>query len=129
LIYHQIPRTSLISNISAYVQERPLPGNTLLTYDMWSLRIYDLIQTSTTGQYYMPTRLNTVRWYDFENDKNILTSEIIDRIKWLSLAQAKKVILSYSQILDIDISMSPPWYDTLPESEERIRFKLFVEDL
>lgn len=129
LIYHQIPKTSLISNISDYVQERPLPGNTLLTYDMWSLRIYDLIQTPTTGQYYMPTRLNTVWWYDFENDQNILTSEIIDRIKWLSLTDAEKVILSYSQILDIDISMSPPRYDTLPNTEERIRFKLLVDDV
>ena len=120
LTYHRIARSDLINAMKNHLLERPLVWYRLMDTDQWSLRMYDLIETPTTGQYYMPTRLNTIRGYDFENDQNGIESEIIQRIAWRSRDEAQSIILWYEQVQQATISMSPPWYDTLPESTERI---------
>lgn len=123
LTYHRISRDNLLKAMQSYMQQRPLIWYQLLDTDTWSLRIYDLINTPTTWQYYMPTRLNTIWWYDFTNDENGIRSEIVQRIAWTSRNESSSIILSYDQVLDTEIKISPPWYDTLPESVERITVK------
>lgn len=127
LIYHRISRANLLKKMQTYMKQRPLIGFQLLDTDVWSLRIYDLIDTPITWQYYMPTRLNTIRGYDFTADENWIRSEIVERIAWASRDESSSIILWYDQVLDTDINISPPWYDTLPESVERITVKWIGE--
>jgi hypothetical protein len=109
--------------MQSYLRQRPLIGHQLLETDVWSLRIYELIETPTTWQYFVPIRLNTIWWYDFTADENGIRSEIIQRIAWTSRDESSSIILWYDQVLNVDIKISPPWYDTLPESIERITVK------
>lgn len=120
LSYHRIARSDLIGATQQYIEQRPLLGHELLETDIWSLRMYDLIETPTTGQYYVPIKLNTIRWYDFTADQSGIRSEIAQRVAWSSRNEAATDILGYDQVLDVDISISPPRYDTLPENTERI---------
>lgn len=126
LTYHRIARKDLTKNISTYLQDRPLPSHRLIDYDEWSLRIYDLLETVTTWDYFVPIKLNTIRGYDFEQDDNALTAEIRDLIVWLSREDAKRVVLSYDEILDATVRMSPRRYDALPDTPDRISFELFI---
>lgn len=118
--YSYIYRDDLLDWIDTYLSQRPNEWMRLYNYDTSSLIFYELRPTLATWHYLIPTKINIVKWYDFQKDINNLAQEVISSVVWLSKEEARKTILEHSEILDATISLSPPRYDTLPSVASRV---------
>lgn len=119
-----IEETDLITAVDTYLQERPSNNQFLVDYDENSLTFYDIQKRPSDDVFFIPTKLNTIRWYNFKDDHNNLIEEIKAKIVGMKRDEVKNTLLKYDDIQDVDISISPPRYDTMPQVKSRIKFKL-----
>jgi hypothetical protein len=119
--YPYVIRDSLMQWVSEYVWQRPsqtrqlisLQKNTATFYDTYTLQDYIIL----------PTKVSAVRWYDFDKDQWRIKDDLKQKTAWLSLEEAKKIILAYPEISSVVIKASPVWADTLPTLKSRIYIK------
>ncbi len=111
----------LMQWVSEYVKQRPSQTRQLISLQKNTATFYE---TYITQDYIVvPTKVSAVWWYDFTQDSNHLKPQIISKIAWLSVEEAKKIILSYPEISSVILSNSPAWSDTLPTLKSRMYFK------
>lgn len=119
ITYPYIHKADLIEQTELYISQR-----STLQQRLWGISIDNTIfydpRTIATGVYTLPTTIQTFRWYDFEHDNHNLIATLRKRITGMSKQEAQKAILSLSEVQNATISFSPPWYDTLPKSWEKI---------
>ncbi len=107
-----------------YLEQRPTENMTLLWFDMNSISFFDLIpHTYLTGVYLIPTKLNAVRWYNFNRDSSEILPEIRSKIAGLTRDAAMERLKEFSEIWSAVIRISPPRYNTLPAVKSRIKFR------
>ena len=107
--------------VSEYVWQRPSQTRQLISLQKNTATFYD---TYTVQEYIiLPTKVSAVRWYDFEKDQWAIKEDLKRKTAWLSLDEAKKVILTYPEISSVIIKASPAWADTLPTLKSRIYVK------
>ena len=123
--YRYVLREELLEAIDRYLLQRPSEHFSLLDYDLHSLTFFDIHKSEYDSHYLIPTKLNIVRGYNFEQDLNKLIPEMKAKISAKSTDTARWLLLEYDEIENIDISISPPWYDTLPQVPSRIKFRLY----
>ena len=46
------------------------------------------------------------------------------KITGINKKKARDILLKYDEVQDVDISISPPRYDTLPQVKSRIKFQI-----
>lgn len=131
LSYLYIKKSDLIEGVEMYLEERPTDGLFLLDIDQPSVTFFELNQDNEWEQithFSIPTRINTIWWYNFGLDNNMLGEEMKSKIAWLTKEEAKQELLLYDLVLDSTIRLSPPRYDTLPQEIERIEMKHIAFD-
>lgn len=119
--YPYVIWNNLMQWVSEYVWQRPSQTRQLISLQKNTATFYD---TYTVQEYIiLPTKVSAVRWYDFEKDQWAIKEDLKRKTAWLSLDEAKKVILTYPEISSVIIKASPAWADTLPTLKSRIYVK------
>lgn len=118
--YAYVTRNDIQKAVDVYLKQRPSQWMTLFDYDKHSVTFFELRQTLFTGHYLIPTKTNVVRGYDFTEDRNGILEEVKGKIVGLNKEDARSLILTYPEISQATISLSPPRYDTLPQVTSRI---------
>ena len=72
----------------------------------------------------VPTKFDAMIGYDFSKDSDWYIQILKQRLKWVSIQQAKEILWSYDQIANSSITLSPPWYDKLPNIKSRINITI-----
>ncbi len=118
LKFSYIRRDDFKDAIWEYIEDRTSENYELVDIDKNSLIFYQA--TSASWYYVIPTTVNTIRWYDFEKDKNSLKNEILSLIAGEDIATARDIILDYDEADVSIIRVNPPWYDVIPPVRSRI---------
>jgi hypothetical protein len=125
--YKYVQQKDLIKAVETYIKQRNSNNFTLLNYDFNSLTFYDIHKETQAWTYFIPTKLNAIRWYNFIDDNNNIVPEMKAKIAGKWTKEVKTALLEYDEIDDVEVSISPPWYDTLPEVVSRISFRVFKD--
>ncbi len=120
LSYRYIYRDELMSAVYKYTTQRPNQSFALVEIDRNSAILYDRF-LSSTGVYIIPTKVNTIRWYNFTTDVAGLRNQIKEKISWKEVAEAKKLLLTLPNIGAVDIKISPFWISKVPNVLSRIK--------
>lgn len=120
--YSYVLRDDLLKWVKTYLDQRPSENQELITIDKNSLVLYE--KTTGDAMLIIPTKISTVRWYNFQKDTNNILDEIRGKIVWMSDDEAKSAVLSYPDIGDVQISVTPPRYGRLPLLQSRIFFHI-----
>lgn len=120
LSYRYIYRDELMSAVYKYTSQRPNQSFALVEIDRNSAVLYDRF-LSSTGVYIIPTKVNTIRWYNFTTDVAGLKTQIKEKISWKNVPEAKKLLLTLPNIGAVDIKISPFWVSKVPNVYSRIK--------
>lgn len=123
LTYRYIYRDELMSAVYKYTSQRPNQSFSLVEIDRNSAVLYDRF-VSSTGIYIIPTKINTIWWYNFVTDAAGIKQQIKEKISWLDLASAKKALLTFPNIGAADIKASPFWITKVPNVLSRIKIEV-----
>lgn len=119
-----IKHADLQQAVMTYLGQRPSENLQLLGFDTNSITFYQLIpHTYLTGVYLIPTKMNAIWWYNFDRDSNWLLPEIRSKITGKSRELALQEVISYDEVAQAEIRISPPRYTTLPQVKSRISFR------
>jgi len=132
LSYRYVKKSDLIEWVETFLDERPTDWLFLLDVDQPSVTFYELNQDNeweALTHFSIPTKVNTIRWYNFWLDNNRLGEEMKSKISGLTREQSKQELLQYDLVLDATIRLSPPRYDTLPQEIERIEIRHIAFDI
>lgn len=113
----------LIAAIKKYSEQRPNQSFNLEDVDKNSLILYERYSV-WTGVYVIPTKANTIRWYNFDSDIANVQSQIRDKIKWQDLDKAEQLLLTIPSIWSAKVRISPLWYNKVTEVDNRINIKI-----
>jgi len=127
ITYRYVKKEDLVSAVDTYIRQRNSNNFTLLNYDFNSLTFYDIHKETQAWTIFIPTKINAIRWYNFIDDNNNIVPEMKAKIAGKWSQEVKKLLLEYEEIDDVQVSISPPWYDTLPEVISRISFRVFKD--
>lgn len=119
IIYHYVNRNDLKKWILKYTDDRQSKNFSIIDLDKSSLIFYDKLNIDEN--FVIPTEIDVIMWYDFDNDINWILNEIKHKIVWKDLAFANDVIFSYKEIKVWIIKISPPWQNSLPNLLSRIQ--------
>jgi hypothetical protein len=97
----------------------------IITINTDSINFIQLMSWSYNS-YIIPTKINIIQWYDFQKDINDIKNSISDKVLWLPEDKAKNVILSYPEISNVTISISPPRYNLISNLKSRIFIKVVI---
>ena len=128
ITYPYVHKQNLIDQTNMYTSERTSTQHKLGGISIDSTIFYDP-RRIMTGVYTLPTTIQTFRWYDFEHDNHHLLTNLQKRLPGMSKKEAIQSIVALPEVQNASISLSPPRYDTLPKSREKIdivpqRFKI-----
>lgn len=119
--YASIARSDLEKAIHVYLDQRPQQMLSLLALQRQNVIFYDPRKTGT-GVYIVPTKFDVLRGYNFTQDSTNLLEDIRAKIAGKTKEEAQQIMITYEQIGNVDISIRPPRYDTLPPVASRINF-------
>lgn len=122
-----VTRDDLVQALMTYLEQRPSPTRELVNIDHNSLTFFDYTYDERNATYLIPTKLNAIRSYNFSEDPNNLIGEIRTKIAWKTAQEAKQLLLQYDEIAQVDIQLSPPRYDTLPQVKSRIHLDVSTQ--
>ncbi len=119
VIYPYITKNNIKIATENYLKKRPSNIHNLISIWFNSISFAQIL-TGEYGSYIIPTKINTTQWYDFAKDTNGILWSLTDQLIWLPKNQAKAILLSYPEIGNVDISISPPWYNLISNLKSRI---------
>lgn len=123
LIYRYIYRDELMSAVYKFTAERPNQSFSLLEIDRNSTVLFDRF-ISSTGVYIIPTKVNTVRWYNFTSDVGGIKNQIKTKIRGMSKDEAQKTLLTFPSVWSASIKISPFRVNTIPNVLSRIKIEV-----
>lgn len=125
--YLYVLRSDLYQVFMTYISERQSENNLTIRIDENTLQF--LKDSNTTNSYEIkkiwktysiPTQINVIQTYNFENDHKQIIPNIKDWIAWMNIDDARNYILtSYNEIWSVKIS-TPLWYNSIPIVKSRI---------
>jgi hypothetical protein len=122
LYFDYIEWDDLLKWIQKYIKQRISSNLVLIDIDKNSLTMYEKYDYKDI--YSIPTRINIIWWYNFNEDINGFVNEILTKIVWQKKVEAEKTILWYDEISTVVIKMNPAWYDILPDLKSRINIEI-----
>lgn len=123
LVYRYIYRDELMSAVYKYTSQRTNKSFNLIEIDRWSIILYDRF-VSSTGVYIIPTKVNTIRWYNFITDVAWIKNQIKSKISWMEKTDAIKTLLTFPNISAADVKISPFWIEKVPNVISRIKIDI-----
>lgn len=123
LIYRYIYRDELMSAVYKFTSQRPNQSFSLLEIDRNSTVLFDRF-VSSTWVYIIPTKVNTVRWYNFTSDIAWIKNQIKSKIRGMWEQEAQKTLLTFPNIGSASIKISPFRVNTIPNVLSRIKIEL-----
>lgn len=120
--YPYIYVDDLTKNITNYLQQRSSRDRVLWWISSKQALLYEPRKIGP-GIYIIPTTVQTYRWYDFSLDPHGILYKYIPLLVRRSEQEAKSLLLTEPLIQDVSIKFSPPRYDTLPQTIDKIRFE------
>lgn len=121
--YRYIYRNELLSAVYKYTSQRPNQSFSLVEIDRWSAVLYDRF-LSSTWVYIIPTKINTIWWYNFVNDVAWIKNQIKSKVRGLDEKNAQKAILTFPNIGATEITISPFWVSNIPNVMSRIKIEV-----
>lgn len=116
--YLYINREDIKAWFQKYIEQRASDSTRLIDIDQGSLLFYDKEQE--WDYIIIPTKIDIVRWYDFENDVNWIKNELKSKLLWKNILDTQDIVLRYKEIDAVTIRITPEWYDILPSLKSRI---------
>ena len=126
--YNYVLWSDLYQVFMTYINERQSennltvkvdPNTLLFLKDSNTTHSYEIKKTWKT--YSIPTQINVIQTYDFENDPKQILTEIKNKIAWMDIDDARDFILStYDEIWSVKIS-APLRYSSIPVIKSRIK--------
>lgn len=127
--YKYIYRSDILNAFTTYIKERPSDKIEVLSIDKNSIKF---VQSSNSfeatnlsagnGTFIIPTQIDSIQGYDFDQDTNNILSDIKNTIAGKSIDESRKYILSsFPEIWSINISISPFWSRNIPSIKSRIK--------
>lgn len=123
ITYAFVYRDDLIAAIKKYSDQRPNQSFNLADIDKNSLLLYERYSVGT-WIYVIPTKANTIRWYNFESDITNVKTQIKDKIKWQDIDIAQQLLLTIPSIWSAKVRVSPLRYNKVTEVDNRINIKI-----
>lgn len=126
--YLYVLRSDLYQIFMTYVNERQSENNLTVKIDPNSLQFLKDSNTTNNNEikkiwktYSIPTQINVIQTYDFDNDSKQIIPEIKNKIAWMNVDDARNYILStYDEIGSVKINV-PLRYDSIPIIKSRIK--------
>ena len=85
-----------------YLKDRIVSINSFIWYDENSISIIK-IENITKNLYLATVSINALLWYDFDEDYNFIIPQIIEKIRWKKIKEAKNIILSFPEVAAVDL--------------------------
>ena len=126
LVYRYIVEKDLAQAVQTYLQQRPSESIRLIDIDTNSLTLFDRF-LAVTGVYIIPTKVSTVRWYNFETDVGAIQSQVITKIMGKDIPEAEKLLLQFPDVGAVDITLSPFRYTQIPTTKSRINIDIVAD--
>ncbi len=126
-IYFYVKEKDLINSFKKFLNERAWNVMDIVSFNNYSITFLDNISHSWSNIIIAPTKINVIRWYDFNKDINGILANIKDKIIWKPLKgkdNAYNYILSFKEIWNIKITVTPPRYNAISKLKSRIYFKI-----
>jgi len=121
--YYYITPDGIRAAITQYMTQRPSLIQHVIDINTTSTILYQLM-TGSHGEYIIPTKVNIVQWYDFDQDHNGIIAAIKEQIVWLDSERAKEIVLGFPEITNAQIDISPPRYTSISSLKSRIFVKV-----
>ncbi len=124
-----VKREDIQKWVEAFLTQRAEDEIHLTSFDRKSLTLFDIVfvdenkERETPWYYIIPTKLPVIKKYNIEKDTLGIINEIKDKIAWLEIEQAKKIILSYDEIDAAKVKITPRRYSIIPDIKSRISFE------
>lgn len=118
--YKYIKRQDIQNAVNKYLTQRPSDSVSLIDIDKTSVTFFEKNEISS-GTYIIPTKVNTVRGYNFESDVSNIKNTIVEKILWKDTKTARDTILSYPDVSDVNIKLSPFWLKNIPNFKSNIK--------
>jgi hypothetical protein len=118
-----VKRSDFEKTINTHTDQRTSEQNNIIWIDKNSLVFYNDIRT-IENLFIIPTKISIIQWYNFDIDKNKIKDIVKTRIMWLSIDQAREILLSYPEISTARITIRPPWYTSIPKLKSRIHIRI-----
>ena len=127
--YVYVLRSDLYQVFTTYINERQPENNLTIKIDPSTLQFLKDSNTTTSYEvkqswkvYSISTQIDVIQTYDFQNDPKQITTDIKNKITWMSIDDAWNFILStYNEVGSVKISV-PLRYNSVPIIKSRIRF-------
>ncbi len=126
-IYYYIYKKDLINWFKKYLYKRIWDVMWVVNFNEHSITFLENKTPPWSNILIIPTKINVVRWYDFQKDVNGIFEDIKENILWKPLKGkdwAYNYILQFNEIWDVKIQISPPWYWYVSKLKSRIYFKI-----
>lgn len=123
--YFYVTQSDIKKATEQYMDQRKSNIHEIITINTDSINFIQLMSWSYNS-YIIPTKINIIQWYDFQKDINDIKNSISDKVLWLPEDKAKNVILSYPEISNVTISISPPRYNLISNLKSRIFIKVVI---
>lgn len=117
--YKYIKRSDIQIAINKYLAQRPSDSVSLIEVDKTSVTFFEKSEISS-WVYIIPTKINTVWWYNFESDVSNIKNAILEKVIWKDQKTAKSTILNYPDVADVDIKLSPFRIQNIPNFKSNI---------
>lgn len=111
--YKYIEWSDINNAVNQYLTQRPSDSVSLVDIDKSTITFFDKNDIGS-WLFIIPTKINTVWGYNFESDVSNIKNTIIEKITNKDEEEAKKVILWYPDVADVDIKLSPFWIQNIP---------------
>ena len=102
IIYAYLDKTDIKKIFKDYLENHIVSMNDFIWWNDSSLQILDIKQIYP--KFYLATiSLDAILGYDFDKDYNGIKQQILEEIPWMSISDAKKLILSFPVIAWVEI--------------------------
>lgn len=120
--YAFVYQDDVLDVVEEYLRDRPSPVSNVLSINDASLSFFD-VHKHIADVLIVPTQISVIQGYDFERDPHAILQRIPYDIVWKNAEDVREMLLLYDEIGDVDISLTPPWSQTLPTTISRIHLR------
>ena len=102
IYFAYLDKNILKEKFKDYLKDRLVSENEFLGWDENSIELLSFKKIKD-NLYLSTISINALLWYDFDIDYNWIKELIIEQIAWKNVDEAKKILLSFSQIAWVEI--------------------------
>lgn len=122
IFYPYINKQELKKQSMIYIEQRMTSQNNEKWLSLERIDFYEPREIATWS-YIVPTSIQTFSSYDFAEDPYEIIPQLKQAIAWKTKVDAINAALLFDEIHNIDITISPFWYNAVPKSVHNISVK------